>query len=256
MKKSTIRHSGFSLVEILVVLSIIIVLAGILLPTITRMKDGAAATTCAANIRQCVVMGNLFASEQNGCLPRLHIQNSMMRSHTGKDPLPENDRIVNNANVSWWPDQLTTYAEGASYFSCPKVKGPATKGSGGAPSKRVALGIGINYPSMAPISGSSQDGDASFTRTRLSSVPDQSKVVWFTDAAAEVTGEWKKRADLPNSGSCFIRGHTNDGVCAIGRHGGKMNVGFVDGHVELVNPNQINWGTRDTTKSYVGYTTF
>gem|GEM_PF-3306574 len=38
MKKSTIRHSGFSLVEILVVLSIIIVLAGILLPTITRMN--------------------------------------------------------------------------------------------------------------------------------------------------------------------------------------------------------------------------
>lgn len=256
MKKSTVRNHGFTLIEILVVITIILVLAGVLFPTITRMKDRAAATGCASNMRQCIVMGNLFASEQNGSLPRLQIQNSMMSSHTGKEPLPQKERIVNNASASFWPDQLTTYAEGSSYFSCPKLKLPATRGAGGGQSDRLPLGIGINWPSMAQNAGSTADGGASFTRTRLSSVPDPSKVVWFADAAAEVTGDFKKRVDLPNAGSCFIRGNSTDGVCAIARHGGKINVGFVDGHVELVNPNQIDWGPRDTTKSYTGYTFF
>lgn len=256
MKKSLIRQHGFTLVEMLVVVVIILVLAAVLIPTITRLKDRAAATGCASNMRQCIAMGNLFASEQNGALPRLQIQNSMMSSHTGKEPLPVEERIVNNPNASFWPDQLTTYAEGASIFSCPKLKGPATRGSGGGQSNRCPLGIGINWPSMAPNNGTTADGAASFTRTRLSSVPDPSRVVWFADAAAEVKGEWKDRLDLPNSGSCFIRGNTADGVCAIPRHGGKINVGFVDGHVELVSPNQIDWGTRDTTRSYIGYTMF
>lgn len=256
LKTKSRIQAGFTLTELLVVILIILVLAAVLIPTITRMRDRAAATGCASNMRQCIVMGNLFASEQNGSLPRLQIQNSLMRSHTGKDPLPVKERIVNNPNASFWPDQLTTYAEGSSYFSCPKLKGPATKGSGGGRSDRLALGIGINCPFMAPDAGSSADGDQSFTRTRLSSVPDPSKVVWFADAAAEVTGDFNKRLDLSNAGSCFIRGHTADGVCAIARHGGKINVGFVDGHVELVNPNQIDWGDRDTTRSYLGYTRF
>jgi prepilin-type processing-associated H-X9-DG protein len=37
------------------------------------------------------------------------------------------------------------------------------------------------------------------------------------------------------------------------RHGGKINVAFVDGHVALVNPSEIDWGSRDTSRSYVGF---
>lgn len=240
----------------LVVITIIVVLAAVLIPTITRMRERAAATGCASNMRQCIVMGNMFAAENNGSLPRLQIQNSMMKSHTGKEPLPVDERIVNNPNASFWPDQLTTYEEGASYFSCPKLKSPALNGSGGGKSNRVPLGIGINWPAMAPNNGSTADGGDSFKRTRLSAVPDPGRVVWFADAAAEVNGAWKDRLDLPNAGSCFIRGNSVDGVCAMPRHGGKINVGFVDGHVELVDPNQIDWGPRDTTKSYIGYTMF
>jgi prepilin-type processing-associated H-X9-DG protein/prepilin-type N-terminal cleavage/methylation domain-containing protein len=256
MKKPKFLENGFTLVEMLVVLAIIIILAGVLFPTISRLRDKAAATGCASNMRQCIVMSNMFAAENSGSLPRLQIQNSMMSSHTGKTPLPMEERIVNNASASFWPDQLTTYAEGASMFSCPKLKTPATRGAGGGKSERIPLGIGINWPAMAPNNGSAADGAASFTRTRLSAVPDPSKVVWFADATAEVSGEWKNRVDLPNAGACFIRGNSIDGVCAIARHGGKINVGFVDGHVELVNPADIDWGPRDTSKSYTGYTLF
>jgi prepilin-type N-terminal cleavage/methylation domain-containing protein/prepilin-type processing-associated H-X9-DG protein len=255
MKKPSIRKPGFTLVEMLVVITIIVILAAVLIPTITKMRDRAAATGCASNMRQCIVMGNMFAAEQNGNLPRLHVHNGMMRSFTGKDPLPVEERIVNNSTANFWPDQLTTYAEGASMFSCPKLKAPATSGEGGGKSDRCPLGIGINWPSMAPNDGS-PGSPSSYSRTRLSEVPEPNPVVWFADASAKVTGDWESRSDLPNAGSCLIRGNTLDGDCAIARHGGKINVGFVDGHVELVYPNQIDWGTRDTSTRYVGYTQF
>ena len=254
MKNSRSNRHGFTLTELLVVILIILVLAGMLIPTITRMRDRAAAAGCASNMRQCIVMANMFTAEQNGRLPRLHVYNGQM-GQFGKTPLPVAERIVNNASANFWPDLLTTYAEGAAMFSCPKLKSPATRGSGGGKSDRIPLGIGINWPYMAPNNGEAQGGTG-YSWTRLSSVPDQSKVVWFADAGGEVSGDWDKRLDVPATGSCFIRGNSADGTCVTPRHGGKINVGFVDGHVELVNPTQIDWGARDTTRSYVGYTQF
>jgi prepilin-type processing-associated H-X9-DG protein/prepilin-type N-terminal cleavage/methylation domain-containing protein len=255
MKNPSDRHHGFSLVEILVVILIILVLAAVLVPTIYRMRDRASASGCASNMRQCVVMANMFTAEQNGRLPRLHVYNAQMGSEFGKTPLPVNERIVNNASANFWPDLLTTYAEAGTIFSCPKLKISATSGSGGGKSNRIPLGIGINWPSMAPNNGEAQGGTG-YSWTRLSAVPDPSRVVWFADAAGENSGPWKDRLDRPATGSCFFRGNTNNGQCVMPRHGGKINVGYVDGHVALVYPTEIDWGERDTTRSYLGYTKF
>ena len=137
--------------------------------------------------------------------------------------------------------------------SCPQLKTNATSGPGGGPSTRVPLGIGINYPYMAP---DSLGPPVSWVR--LDSVPDQGRVVWFADAGGDVTGDWKKRKDVPGYGSCFFRGNGADGKGVMPRHGGKINVGFVDGHVALVSPSEINWGgTTDTNRTkFVGYTRF
>lgn len=254
MKKLSNRHHGFTLVEILTVILIILVLAAVLVPTISKMKDRASASGCASNMRQCVVLANMFTAERNGYLPRLHVYNAQLPQF-GKTPLPAEERIVNNKSANFWPDQLTTYAEGASMFSCPKLSKPAINGPGGSQSSRCPLGIGINYASMAPNNGEAQGGTG-YSWTRLSSVPDPSRVVWFADAEGEVRGPWNDRVAVEGTGSCFFRGNTNDGQCVMPRHGGKINVAYVDGHVSMVNPSEIDWGARDTGGSYVGYTQF
>ncbi len=255
MKNPSNRHPGFTLVELLVVILIILVLAAILVPTISRMRDRASASGCASNMRQCVAMATMFTAENNGRLPRLHVYNQQMASEFRKEPLPAEERIINNKSANFWPDLLTTYAEGASMFSCPKLTEPAVNGPGGSTSTRLPLGIGINYGSMAPNSGEAQGGSG-YTWGRITSVSHPGRMVWFADAAGEVSGPWKDRVEFQGTGSCFFRGGSPEGRCVMPRHGGKINVAFVDGSVALVNPAEINWGGRDTAGGFRGYTQF
>jgi prepilin-type N-terminal cleavage/methylation domain-containing protein/prepilin-type processing-associated H-X9-DG protein len=255
MPHNTNRKKGFTLTEVLVVILIIAVLAAVLIPTVTSMKERASAAGCASNMRQCIAVSLMFSTEQNGRLPRLHVTNGQLSGEVGKTPLPVDERIVSNPNTSWWPDLITTYAEAGTMISCPKLKVNAEKAlTAGAPSKRAPLGIGINYPYMAP---NNTDAALGKTWVRLSEVPDQDRVVWFADAAGEVTGDWKKRVEFPGTGSCLFRGASTSGIAVMPRHGGKINVGFVDGHVSLVSPSEINWGSTDTNRSkYIGFTKY
>ena len=246
------RKNGFTLVELLTVISIILILAALVVPAVNRMRDGAATAGCASNIRQCIAMSLMFAAEQNGRLPKLFVADNLLPGEVGKTPLPIGEKIVNNPAVSWWPDLITTYGEGASMISCPKLKTNATVNEGGARSTRVPLGIGINWASLAP--DSVHQGHS---WKRLIHIPDTSRMVWFTDAAGGAVGDWKDRKDQPNRGACRFGGHYPGADFVMPRHGGKINVGFADGHVSLVSPTAINWGANHTDNGkYIGYTGF
>ena len=250
IQSSTQGSRGFTLTELLIVILIILVLAAILIPSINIMRDRAAAAGCASNMRQCAALATMFTQEQNGRMPRLHVYGADLHQ-IGKEALPAAERIVNNEHATFWPDLLTTYEEGATMFSCPKLKKPAVNGPGGGFSDRVPLGIGINYYCMA--SNLVDPSSGKYDWPLFMKVPDPSRIVWFADAAGDVTGPWKDRVDTPGSGSCFFRGHTDDGMGVMPRHGGKINAAFVDGHVKMVSPSEIDWGSRDPSGNYVGF---
>ena len=58
-----IRHRGFTIVELLVVVSIIALLIGILLPAIGKARDKARTTTSVSNLRQLGVAHNSYAGD-------------------------------------------------------------------------------------------------------------------------------------------------------------------------------------------------
>lgn len=67
--KRTKLNKGFTLIELLVVIAIIGILAGILLPVLSRARESARKTQCASNVKQIGMGLIMYANENNEQFP-------------------------------------------------------------------------------------------------------------------------------------------------------------------------------------------
>ena len=66
------KEGGFTLIEVLVVISIIAVLIAMLLPAVKRAKESAHKVLCSNHIRQITLSLNVYAGEHDDQLPRVN----------------------------------------------------------------------------------------------------------------------------------------------------------------------------------------
>lgn len=103
-------NRGFTLVELLVVIAIIAVLAGLLLPTLSRGKESARVIVCKSNLRQLGVALSLYASDGGYYPPHTYPPSS---GATSGPPV-----VV--VLTEGWPGYLLPHIGGSTaVFRCP-----------------------------------------------------------------------------------------------------------------------------------------
>lgn len=117
-------RSGFTLVEILVVVAIIMILAAILLPVYEVATKRAEAISCLSNLRNLGMAASLYADDYDDRLP----------------PARVSDTRSSGSDVGW-PALVTNYTRNELLLLCPADANPTA--ATGTPGPRCSYGI--NY---------------------------------------------------------------------------------------------------------------
>lgn len=236
------KAGGFTLVELLVVISIIALLLSILMPALSKARRQALRVVCAGQLRSFYLGIRMYTDDYNGRFPKP----------------PGN---IEPFNVGWVPGQilLNNYGCTREATMCPGIKGAfADRLYGGDPS----WGYGFGYAAISSVNGT----NAAWARPRpVPDAPGKTTDLGQMTVAADYTVRWdegwtsersnwytshnKGRNGFPEGGnSAFLDGSIS--WYPVEKFGPKGNgVGPLNGPFNASTDLQYLWGNFD----WLGY---
>ena len=249
---------GFTLVEILVVISIIALLMGILMPVLGRAREAARSIICMGNVRRISMAGYIYALEGDGGFSPYRMRrakptdpdgyvNKYGRKNPrwqwffdhGIGPVIDPSPYIDSINSKGYFGDDDTLIMTNDYFMCPSFK------HGSFDQRDIRNGsYGYNYQYLGNPRLTEDGGHFQNFPVYLSKLQRQSETVIVADSRGGGIphGKHSYTLDPPKiarSKRARKFGYTDIGPAiaqqhspAEARHNGKANVSFVDGHAE------------------------
>jgi prepilin-type N-terminal cleavage/methylation domain-containing protein/prepilin-type processing-associated H-X9-DG protein len=108
-------RSGFTLVELLVVVSITAIMMALLLPSLGEARRTAKDASCLANVRSLGQAGFLYANDfKQACTPQV-----IYPDNFNYTPAASENRVMSTYRWAYWADCLNLYLASQKAFDCP-----------------------------------------------------------------------------------------------------------------------------------------
>ncbi|MBN2271520.1 MAG: type II secretion system protein [Sedimentisphaerales bacterium] len=202
-------NRGFTLVELLVVISIIALLMSILMPALRRVKMQAEEAKCRSNVRQVGIIMFMYLQEEDFKMPDFHVLDPRDHMKCNKhlwtlDGRRTSVRLGPDEDWSYWATAFNAYVKDIDIFGCAAMRQFA---------ELLAKDLMYNYTTLAPevkkvdiIQTAAYGLNGYIDKLNTNAVKNQAEVVVCTDHV-EPRNE---QADDDHSGDMFCIGNDSD----------------------------------------------